>query len=519
MRLKELLEYKDIVVQCHDNPDADALASGYAVWWYLKKKGREARFIYRGRNMIQKSNLMIMVDKLKIPVEYEPDLEITPELLVLVDCQYGERNVSALDAGTIAVIDHHMKGTNTVPMSEVRSNVGSCATVVWDMLKQEGLDVNEDRLLATALYYGLFTDTNKFAEMSHPLDRDMVDNLIIYRGIITEMSNSNISLRELKITGRAILDYKYNYDNRYMVIEAERCDPNILGVISDFVMETAGVNVCLAYYVTSSEVKFSVRSCIKEVHADELAAFLANGLGGGGGHMYKAGGMLRAENLPDAAKTAGVDIKAESNLPASDERVVQKLAHYVFAERLKEYYDKYQIIYSKDTVLDKEGMELYEKVPQELGAVKLSEVYPVGTLVEIRTLEGDIELMIDDEKYLMIGIEGEIYPISAEKLRRSYKILSDTYTRSFEYEPRIKNISSNEVKMVRGYSKTVISTDKSRIYAKPLDKSLKLFTEWDEERYYLGEPGDYIACRKDDEHDIYIIRGNLFPRLYKKTEE
>lgn len=235
--------------------------------------------------------------------------------------------------------------------------------------------------------------------------------------------------------------------------------------------------------------------------------------------MYKAGGMLRAENLPDAAKTVGVDIKAESNLPASDERVVQKLAQYVFAERLKEYYDKYQIIYSKDTVLDKEGMELYEKVPQELGAVKLSEVYPVGTLVEIRTLEGDIELMIDDEKYLMIGIEGEIYPISAEKLRRSYKILSDTYTRSFEYEPRIKNISSNEVKMVRGYSKTVISTDKSRIYAKPLDKSLKLFTEWDEERYYLGEPGDYIACRKDDEHDIYIIRGNLFPRLYKKAEE
>ena len=92
-------------------------------------------------------------------------------------------------------------------------------------------------------------------------------------------------------------------------------------------------------------------------------------------------------------------------------------------------------------------------------------------------------------------------------------------SRSFEYEPRIKNISSNEVKMVRGYSKTVISTDKSRIYAKPLDKSLKLFTEWDEERYYLGEPGDYIACRKDDEHDIYIIRGNLFPRLYKKAEE
>ena len=37
MELKELLNYQNIVVQCHDNPDADAVASGYAVYQYLKK--------------------------------------------------------------------------------------------------------------------------------------------------------------------------------------------------------------------------------------------------------------------------------------------------------------------------------------------------------------------------------------------------------------------------------------------------------------------------------------------------
>ena len=40
MQLKDLLKYNDIVIQCHDNPDADALASGYALWWYLTKNGR-----------------------------------------------------------------------------------------------------------------------------------------------------------------------------------------------------------------------------------------------------------------------------------------------------------------------------------------------------------------------------------------------------------------------------------------------------------------------------------------------
>ena len=31
MKLSELLKYDDIVIQCHDNPDADALSSGYAL--------------------------------------------------------------------------------------------------------------------------------------------------------------------------------------------------------------------------------------------------------------------------------------------------------------------------------------------------------------------------------------------------------------------------------------------------------------------------------------------------------
>ena len=54
MKLSELLKYDDIVIQCHDNPDADALSSGYALSWYLCKNGKTPRFIYRGKNKIQK---------------------------------------------------------------------------------------------------------------------------------------------------------------------------------------------------------------------------------------------------------------------------------------------------------------------------------------------------------------------------------------------------------------------------------------------------------------------------------
>ena len=245
MRLNELLKYNDIVIQCHDNPDADALASGYALWWYFKNNGKDARFIYRGKNVIQKSNLTIMLDKLKIPVSYEPDFSDTPELLITVDCQYGQRNVTKTPAKHIAIIDHHQIIEDLPEHSEIKNGIGSASTIIWDLLKKEGVDVNDEPLLATALYYGLYTDTNKLSEISHPLDKDMQDELVINRSIIVEMSNSNISLDELKVTGNAILNYEYFSDNKYLIIKSEPCDPNILGVMSDFSLETAGVDVCL----------------------------------------------------------------------------------------------------------------------------------------------------------------------------------------------------------------------------------------------------------------------------------
>ncbi|MCR5418838.1 MAG: DHH family phosphoesterase [Lachnospiraceae bacterium] len=500
MKLKELLVFDDIVIQCHDNPDADALSSGYALWWYLNRMGKRPRFIYRGRNMLTKSNLLIMKEELKVPVHYEPDFDEEAELLVTVDCQYGQRNVTAAKAKNIAVIDHHQTTVMLPPLSEVRSSMGSCATILWDMIREEGLQPEEDILLSTALYYGLFTDTNKLSEVSHPLDKDMRDALPVNKSIITKMSNSNISLDELKITGKAILEYDYHGANKYLLIRADRCDPNILGVISDFSMETVGVDICLAYYVSPQEIKFSVRSCIKEVHANELAAFLAEGIGGGGGHITKAGGTVRPEKLAEVF---------------GSEKEPEQLISEVFTGRLDEYLSMFRIIYARETTLDTSDMELYEKTQQHLGYVKLTDVFPADTTVEIRTLEGDINISIEEDTYLMIGVEGEVYPIKKQKLESSYKAVDEPYDKTFEYEPSIRDVITGEKKGVLKFAGSILSQGDVRIFAKPLSDHVKLFTAWDEEKYYSGNPGDYIAVREDDPHDIYIINGRLFSRLYR----
>ena len=100
MKLSDLLEFDNIIVQCHDNPDADAIASGFGVYSYLKTMGKNVRFIYSGNFVITKTNLKFMVEVLDIPIEYVKRLDEKPQLLITCDCLYGEGNVRKFEAGS-----------------------------------------------------------------------------------------------------------------------------------------------------------------------------------------------------------------------------------------------------------------------------------------------------------------------------------------------------------------------------------------------------------------------------------
>ena len=77
----------------------------------------------------------------------------------------------------------------------------------------------------------------------------------------------------------------------------EPCDPNILGFISDLALQVEGIDVWLVYNALKDGYKRSVRSCHKEVHADEFVAFLTKGIGQGGGHIDKSGGFVDGDLL------------------------------------------------------------------------------------------------------------------------------------------------------------------------------------------------------------------------------
>ncbi len=499
LKLKDLLVFSNIVIQCHDNPDADALASGFALKWYLEKNGKTPRFVYGGKFPVQKSNLVLMIERLGIPVEFVTELD-KPELLITVDCRYGESNVTRFEAENIAIIDHHQVTGQLPELSEVRSNYGSCATVLACMFKNEGIDYNEDLDISTALYYGLMTDTNGFSEISHPADKDLRDEVKYRATDIVLFKNSNISKDELMIAGDALKSAAFFDTYRYGLASAKPCDPNILGIISDMLLEVDAIDTALVYSILPFGVKISVRSCVKEVKASELAGFIADGLGGGGGHLIKAGGFLKK----DLIEQKGIPYETES---------LDKL----MKERMDEYFATSEIRYAGVSDEDVSTYEKYMKHEVTVGYVRAADIVPTGSKVLIRTLEGDIDTVVDEDTYIVINVAGEIYPIKKAKFERSYSPCDEKYEFPGEYPPVIIDSESGKRYDLLPKAKSCVAGGGEGIYARALDHRVKIFTTWDPDKYYLGIPGDYMAVRCDDLSDIYIIAKDIFEKTYRKA--
>lgn len=505
MRLKDLECFEPITIQCHDNPDADALASGFGLYTYFKEKGHEVRFVYSGSNQIQKSNLTLMVNELNIPVTYlQNTKEPVKGLLITVDCQYGAGNVTRLSAEHVAIIDHHQAEITNVPLTEIRSNLGSCSTLVWQMMKAEGFLFEGRRSLGTALYYGLYSDTNQFSEIYNPLDRDMRDELFCEKSLLSRLRNANLSLEELEIAGIALIRHIYNDDYRYAIIKAKPCDPNILGLISDLLLQVAEIDTCIVYNELKEGYKFSVRSCIKEVRADELAGFLAEGLGSGGGHIEKAGGFFSK-------------IRYEETYPTLHSEAY-------FSKRMNEYFDNCRIIDAQKETQDTDGMKTYRKRKLPQGFVHADKVMPVGTPITIRTLEGDVDMSVEAEVILMIGMKGEVYPVTKEKFEKSYLTTDEKYdlkkhTVAAEYTPTIRNRKDGSTEEITGFAKVCIPTEETYIYARELTERVKVFTAWDREKYMLGKQGDFLAVRCDDAHDIFVAERDIFFKSYEEIQK
>jgi nanoRNase/pAp phosphatase (c-di-AMP/oligoRNAs hydrolase) len=159
--LLAVLEPSDpILILPHENPDPDALASAAGLR-ALIRHALDVRAIIARSGTIGRPENRALVSALQIRLE--PAVKVLAGFqgsIILVDTQPGRKN-NALPPGVLpaAVIDHHSDwaGNDGVPFVDLREHYGATTTIVTEYLQE--LEVPIDGRLATALFYGISSET------------------------------------------------------------------------------------------------------------------------------------------------------------------------------------------------------------------------------------------------------------------------------------------------------------------------------------------------------------------------
>ena len=304
--LKESMNKTCVYIQTHNYPDADTLCSAQILKNILGKYNIEAKIIYYGD--IVKPNLVKMVELFNIKADKIDD-RINAELLINVDCQYGEANVYKVYNDNLIVIDHHIdcnRNTSTIRIKNVDNRFKSCTTLIYDKIikefvKNKFITEQEISYIYSLVYYGLLTDTNNFTESLGKEDNKIKYFLeqteLLMTSKINYLINENISISDLKVIANSFDNLVIIEDIKAIYVEVQSCDPNVLGVISDMLLSLSDIDIVVAFMNTKVDYKLSIRSDNPQVKANELVNYFTSLIGSGGGHFKKAGGVINIKKF------------------------------------------------------------------------------------------------------------------------------------------------------------------------------------------------------------------------------
>ncbi|MCX7711818.1 MAG: DHH family phosphoesterase [Clostridia bacterium] len=491
--------FRKVYIQPHNYPDADAIASAWGMKKLVESFGAEAEIIYYGSNTFKPNISKILSDyRIRMTLINEGYEIGEEELLINVDCQYGAANVHKVVAKNIAVVDHHIKeAMQDYIYEDIQPRIGACTTLVLNYLKQFG--VRLDQPLATVMYYGIFMDTDMFNGRMTTLDEDAKKELtaLYDKNIIDHLRLSSLSFEDLKIYASGILKTE-RYQN-IIFSGIEECDDNLLGHISDLLMEIEGINIVIAYSQRSNGCKLSIRSYHDYFTAEELVRELTDGIGSGGGHENKAGGYIVKNRLEQVHPRVSLGILIRT-----------KIIDYCREVRLLQTgKDNPYDIFSRDKLFRAKKKKIC------LRFLDIRDYFKED--VAVKTLEGTATASVKDK--VIIGVKNDIWPISSETFEKKYQVVDhkntkclsdgylDEYGVSIQSDSMLLRITKDNIHEF----KICMTVEESMVDAVKLYEKVKVRTVWGD---FLGKRGDYLLINSLE--DYYICDGEIFKQTYDK---
>lgn len=296
-RLRSVMKSGDsrIAILVHDNPDPDAVSSAAALAQLAEKEGVETEIMYAGEIGRDENRALVNLlgtSMTRVDVITKHILR-TFKTIALVDVS-NLSYVSALTADRTPdiIIDHHQheRGLNA-SFVDLRTSLGSTAAIMTQYLRLAG--ITPDKKLATALLYGIMTDTAEFTRGMSPDDIMAVNYLVPLsdQELLEKIKSPAVSLDTADALAIAIKNRDFARDvlistagvigNRDAIPQACEYLLNLEGVSTAFVFAIVNENIVIN--ARTKDVRMNVADVMKRAFGD---------LGSTGGHPTSAGATI-----------------------------------------------------------------------------------------------------------------------------------------------------------------------------------------------------------------------------------
>ncbi len=283
-----------ILILPHNNPDPDSIASAAALHYLLEQKlGIEARIAYGG--IIGRAENRALVNYLKRPIRPLTGADLTQTAhIALVDTQPGAgNNPHRPEITTTVVIDHHphREAAAAAGFADIRPNLGATSTILTEYIQETGLELPP--VLATALFYGIKTDTGGLSRSVSPADIAAYAYLQprIEDKTLAEIERPRVPAAYFKNFTGALATTRL-YEQIAISCLGAMDYPDLTAEMADLLsrLEKIVWVICLGTY--RDTLYLSTRATGRQKGAGKLAQAIVGQDGTAGGHGSMAGGQV-----------------------------------------------------------------------------------------------------------------------------------------------------------------------------------------------------------------------------------
>jgi nanoRNase/pAp phosphatase (c-di-AMP/oligoRNAs hydrolase) len=162
--------------------------------------------------------------------------------------------------------------------------------------------------LATALCYGIITDTDSFQRTVSPSDAAAFSHLfpLANHGLLRTIEQTEIPLRQLSYFDLALQRLRVHARRAVVHIGAAE-SADIAVILADFFIRVAGIQFVVVSVIAQDKLILIFRSRNARKDAGKIAAGRFHDLGNAGGHRYAARAEVPLERLPAEVKIYSPD--------------------------------------------------------------------------------------------------------------------------------------------------------------------------------------------------------------------